>query len=363
MMDRTIIQSSAKENQSMAAWQRAVRALFVVLLLCFAAGCGETKYVPLLLPCESSVSFASTASYVLNAGSVLPEFSLPSEDYCVPPIASDYSMAGSALSTESFDAAAGFLFDISENQVYFSYNCDKKIYPASTTKLLTALTMLRELQRQERSLDEVVTIRRTNGGINIYGAKLCGFMEGDRVSLRALLNALLVYSGNDAGIAIAEAVSGSVDDFVRAMNQTAAAIGATHTHFVNPHGLHNSEHFTTAYDMYLIFRSCLEYECFLPIVGQKSYTVHYTDKAGKDMQLELETTNQYFLDNFSAPDGVTVGGGKTGSTSYAGDCFVMYSSCGNKNFISAVFGAESKNTLYQQMTGLLGLELSDNNTK
>lgn len=362
-MNKLLFQQDSNKKRNMSAWQRAVRALFVMLLLAFATGCGGTESVPLLLPCESSVSFTSTASYVWNAESVMPEISLLSQHYCVPPVASDYSLVGSSLTPEGFDAAAGFLFNISENQVYFSYNCDKKIYPASTTKLLTALTMLRELQRQERSLDEVVTIRRTNGGINIYGAKLCGFTEGDQVSLKDLLNALLVYSGNDAGIAIAEAVSGSVEDFVLTMNETAAAIGATHTHFVNPHGLHNSEHYTTAYDMYLIFRSCLEYECFLPIVGQKSYTVYYTGKAGEDKQLELETTNQYFLDNFYAPDGVTVSGGKTGSTSYAGDCFVMYSSYGNRNFISAVFGADSKNALYQQMTGLLNLELSDNNTK
>ena len=87
-----------------------------------------------------------------------------------------------------------------------------------------------------------------------YGSSVCGIKEGDTLSLRQLLYGMMIASGNDAAMMIAEHVGGSVDNFVQMMNEEAAALGAVNTHFMNPHGLTNPEHYTSVYDIYLIFQ-------------------------------------------------------------------------------------------------------------
>lgn len=94
------------------------------------------------------------------------------------------------------------------------------------------------------------------------GARLCGFKEGDKISVKDLLYGMMVYSGNDAAVALAEHISGSETDFAAEMNQEMVAIGASGTHFVNASGLHDDQHYTTAYDLYLIFHELLKYDDF-----------------------------------------------------------------------------------------------------
>lgn len=121
------------------------------------------------------------------------------------------------------------------------------------------------------NLDDMVTIseRATDFAED---EQVCGLQAGDQLSLRDLLNGLLLYSGNDCAVAIAEHVSGSVEAFVDKMNEEARNLGATGTHFVNPHGLQNEDHYTTAYDLYLMFNACLQNPQFVEMISQTSYT-------------------------------------------------------------------------------------------
>lgn len=339
-------------------WQR-IGAFFVMLLCIFLTSCaGSVPEVPFLWQAGSEKAFSAKAVYTSRVEGFSPEIEYFTSSICFPQ--KEDLERGSQKKEISVNAA--ILFNISENKVLFAKNCYDSIYPASTTKLLTALAALKYSR-----LSDIVEIKQDNGGITVYGAKLCGFKKGDKVTMETLLNSLLVYSGNDAAVAIAEHISGSVEAFMELLNKEAACIGATHTHFTNPHGLHNAKHSTTAYDMYLIFKECLKYDAFLPIIGQASYQAEYESAVAAPQgdpikQIKFfESTNLYLAELAEAPDGVTVYGGKTGSTGAAGDCLVLLSSYNGIYYISAVFGASSRDVLYQQMNMLLEMELSENN--
>ena len=336
-------------------WRRAVCALFAVLLsgfICTAAGCkGSAAGVPMLSPADGGLDLPSAASYILPAEDLPVEYFLLSDSRCVP--------TAENAPEQKLPVKSALLFDITGQRVLLAQDCYQKLYPASTTKLLTALTICRIVQEEGRSLSDQVAIREQNGGITVSGAKLCGFMKGDVVSLSGLLTGLLVYSGNDAAAAAAEYLCGDEKTFVARMNEIAGEIGATHTHFVNSHGLHNSEHYTTAYDMYLIFLECLRQDGLLEISGRSRAVVDYTGADGREKQMELETTNPFLLETAELPEGLEIRGGKTGSTPAAGDCLIMLSRCGGREYISAVFGADSREELYEQMNSLLELAAED----
>ena len=131
---------------------------------------------------------------------------------------------------------------------------------------------------------------------------------------------MLLASGNDAANAIAWHVGGSLEGFVSLMNQEAAAIGATNSHFMNAHGLQDENHYTTPYDMYLIFNEAIKYSTFTDAINQQSYTVTYTAGDGEQYERTWFATNYYFTGEATPPDNVTVFGGKTGTTDEAGAC-------------------------------------------
>ena len=120
------------------------------------------------------------------------------------------------------------------------------------------------------------------------GATLCGIQPGDVLTMRQLLYGLMLPSGNDAGAAIAVHMSQSLEGFAALMNQEAARLGATGTHFVNPHGLHDEEHYTTAYDLYLIYQEALKYPVFREVTGATAYPAEYVDKDGNPVSKTWE---------------------------------------------------------------------------
>jgi len=250
-----------------------------------------------------------------------------------------------------FTAAAVICFNISDAEIIYSKGMFDKIYPASTTKLLTAITALKYGE-----LDSVITISEDNCGITTPGAQLCGFKKGDRITLRELMHCLLVYSGNDSSVAIAEAISGSTEEFMKLMNKTAKELGAKDTNMTNPHGLHELNHYTTAYDMYLILNECLKYDILKEIFAEKEYTAIFEDADGNQKTLPMLATNLYYSNNVEAPEGIEVLGGKTGETIAAGKCLIIRSmNSDGKMFITGVFKTEDKPTLYNEMNELLKL--------
>ena len=266
-----------------------------------------------------------------------------SSDLCLVPIGKDKG------DDSKITGASSLIFDVSDRKVIYADNIYERIYPASLTKLLTALVVF-----QNANLDDVVTVSYNASHITEAGAKLCGLQEGDKIVLGDLLTSLLVYSGNDAGIALAEHISGSEEEFAKLMNKTAKSIGAVDTHFVNAHGLHDENHYTTAYDLYLIFNELLNYDQFLEIIHHSSYTLNYIDKNSNDRQLIFPSTNKYLNGEVKSPEGTEVLGGKTGTTNAAGYCLeILVKDNNGKEYIALVMKANGADDLYRQLNELI----------
>ena len=247
------------------------------------------------------------------------------------------------------DASEIFLTGTTDAQVIAAHHIYDQMPPASITKILTALTALRsgiDFDTEFTLTDDVV--------IDIYDAQVCGYVPGDVVSLRTLFYSMLIYSGNDAANAVASAVSGGdMAAFCEEMNRIASELGATHTHFVTPNGLDDPDHYTTAYDLYLIFNECLKYDEFRDAIAQSGYTGTYTHN-GETVSKTWDSTNYYLLGKRTPPEGVIVVGGKTGTTDKAGLCLILYvEDSTGKGYISVLLGCPDKDTLYESMSNLL----------
>lgn len=242
----------------------------------------------------------------------------------------------------------GLLFSLSNHKVLYANGIYDKVYPASITKIMTAMLAL-----QSGKLNDTVTITQDNVTLE-DGSQVCGFVAGDQVTLDQLLHCLLVYSGNDAASAIAEYVGGSTENFVQMMNDYAAKLGCTGTHFSNPHGLQDENHYTTPYDIYLILNEAFTYPEFTEITELPSYTVTYTGSDGTEKSTTLTATDHYLTGEATAPKDVTILGGKTGTTEVAGNCLaILTQNAYGKTFVSIVMGADTKELLYQEMNSLL----------
>lgn len=253
--------------------------------------------------------------------------------------------------TGELQTAAG-LFSLDDKNVVYANKIYDRVYPASITKVLTALVFF---QNYKGDYSEVIT---ATSAVNIDepGAQECGFKEGDQIPIDVVLQGLLVYSGNDAANMIAEYIGGSVDNFVAMMNNTAKKLGATGSNFVNTHGLSNDEHYTTAYDLYLIFNEAMKYDKFVELISQKECMGQYTTASGEQEEVSWVSTNLYFTGDKQLPENITLVGGKTGTTKAAGACLITLSqNAQGKKFISVVMKAEDKSALYEEMSQLLSL--------
>lgn len=236
------------------------------------------------------------------------------------------------------------LFSMHPANTLYSKDGFTKLYPASVTKILTALVAL-----EKGNLEDQVVISK-NGAASSFSpdAQVCGLAEGDVLTLKDLLFGLLLHSGNDSAVAIAEHIGGDVDTFVKMMNQKAKELLATDTHFTNPSGLHEEEHYTTGYDLYLIFYHCIKNPDFQKMIGETSHTATITNKNGISRQVNWQATNYYFRGIVPVPESVEVLGGKTGTTDEAKNCLILLGKDEQgQYFISYVMGAESKELLYQ----------------
>lgn len=251
-------------------------------------------------------------------------------------------------SADLSDATSAALFNVNNKEAVFAQNVYGKVYPASLTKVMTALVALKY-----GTTDQILTAS-SNVKITESGAQLAGIKEGDQMTLDQALHILLMYSANDAAIMIAEGVGGSVDGFSQMMNNEAKALGATNTNFVNANGLSDDEHYTTAYDLYLIFNEAIKYDLFNEIISQPTYTTVYTDKDGKEKNITVNSTNGFLSGSYPAPESVNVIGGKTGTTAAAGHCLVLLSRNPSGNpYISIIMSSDSTENLYKDMTSLL----------
>lgn len=304
------------------------------------AGCGQKS-----TELSSAYDVYQTADAVGLSNSVTTSAkSYFSSQLCV---SEDISLGTDTTHSEVAEGAGAF--NVATGEVVYAKNLYGQLYPASTTKVLTAYIALKYCE----DLDVYVTISE-NAVNQASDSSVCHLKAGDIVRLRDLLYGMMLRSGNDAAIAIAEHVSGDVESFAALMNKEANALGATHSHFVNPNGLPDENHYTTIYDMYLIFAKAIENQTFLDIISTKSYDVVYTDADGAKVERTWDNTNQYMTGWAKTPDGFQIVGGKTGTTGDAGYCLVLYSyNPMGQPIISIVFKADGKSNLYLLMNEML----------
>ena len=203
------------------------------------------------------------------------------------------------------------------------------------------------------NMDDEITLKHD---INLTenGAVISTLTKGDTVTVGQVFHTMLIKSANDCAVILAEYVAGSESKFIDMMNAKAKELGATHTHFVNPNGLHDNNHYTTAYDLYLIFKEAVKYDTFVDTVSSKDYTMTYTTPKKTQINEYMQSTNYYLLNEFPVPEGVVMYGGKTGTTSMAKSCLIlMTKNKKGERFFSVVLGAETKDMLYSSMSQLL----------
>ncbi|HHU62679.1 MAG TPA: D-alanyl-D-alanine carboxypeptidase [Clostridiales bacterium] len=239
---------------------------------------------------------------------------------------------------------AAILLDMNHGNILFQKNAHKRLYPASTTKILTAIIAL-----ERGNLSDKVTA--TSSPVTQVGrdTSIIWLNEGEVLTLEQLLYGLMLPSGNDAAVAIAEHISGSIDEFVKLMNDKAREIGALNSHFVNPHGLHNDNHYTTAYDMAIIARYAMEnLPKFREIVGTDFYSLPPTNKQKEERKWYnsnkmLHKTSKHYYEYAT--------GIKTGYTSQAGNALV--SSANKDGFeLLAVILNDRQHTVYENTKAL-----------
>ena len=314
--------------------RKSILLCTIMALLCVLTGCGRLSYD---MPYDADSSVSSFNVVSRQDSRVAAPFA---SDICV--VTGDVEGSGNV----NLNAKAAILFSVNDNRVLYSQNAHERLHPASLTKVMTALVAL-----QNGRLDQVLT---ATSSVNITepGAQLLGLKSGDTMTLDQALRIMLLFSSNDVAMLVAEGVGGSVDHFVEMMNQEARRLGATNTNFVNPHGLTDDEHKTTAYDLYLIFNEAIKYETFREIIQMTSYQTTYYDANGREKTVDKQTTNLFLRGDRQAPANVTVIGGKTGTTSAAGHCLILLSrDVGGALYISVIM--KSDDTVFEEMAKLL----------
>ena len=326
--------------------ERKVRQT-IILLAIFAAACVALLLVVVIFRHMNKVEIPLTWSnakmaYTAAGQSAMQTETAFSTDLCIGP--NNVTREGLSLTGNE----RGALFSLDDRKVVFAKEMHEKIYPASITKLMTAI-----LAFKSDKMDETVTIQWQDLELE-SGSQVVGLRIGDQVTMHDLMRGLLIHSGNDCAQAIARVVGGSQDNFVNMMNEELKAIGATESHFTNPTGLHDENHYTSVYDIYLMLHEAMKNDEFISIIQIPVYDFRYYDADGNEKHVTLDSTDRYLTGQVEPPKDVTVLGGKTGTTSAAGNCLSLISqNAYGQFFISVVTGATSKEDLYGDMNGLL----------
>ena len=248
-------------------------------------------------------------------------------------------------------AEGAILIDGETGQILYEKNSHKQLYPASTTKIMTAILAI-----ENGNMDDIVTIDEEI--VSLTDGSHIALEVGEKLKFKDLLNALLIESANDAALAIAKHISGSIKEFVQLMNEKAKDIGALNTNFTNPNGLPDENHVTTAYDLSLIAKYAMEIDEFRDIVKNYTYEIPVTNKKDEIRYLKshnrlLYSTKKIDVDGQWVPikyDGVN--GVKTGYTQAAKSCLVTSAKRNNQELIAVVLKSEGSD-LYSDIHKLL----------
>lgn len=242
------------------------------------------------------------------------------------------STSDNKIQNLSIYSDAAILMDSKTGKILYEKNSNEKKYPASTTKILTAIIAIENCNLSDTISASYNAIMSIPSGYSIAEIK-----ENEVLTVEQLLNVFLIHSANEAGYILAEHISGSISNFADLMNQKALEIGCTDTHFTNPSGIQDENHYSTAHDMALIAQYCMKNETFRQIVCKTSYTLEPTDKTPEERYFVttndlIKTSSEYYY-----PYCIGI---KTGYTSKAKNCLISASQKDGLELITVVLGAE-----------------------
>ena len=244
--------------------------------------------------------------FILISSIYLPTFSYADIDSAVDIFEEPY-----------INSEAGLLIEVSSGNILYNKNSTKRLYPASTTKIVTAILAL-----ENCDLDELATVSKNSVALVPSGYTNAKLVPGEEMSIEDLLYGLMLNSANEAANVIAEHISGSIEEFSNLMNSKVTELGCANTHFVNANGMHDENHYTTAEDLAKIAIYCMKNEEFRKIVSTVEYKLPTTDLYTKDdrimknTNLLIDKNSQYYYEYAI--------GVKTGFTTQAGNCLVSY---------------------------------------
>lgn len=231
-------------------------------------------------------------------------------------------------------------------QTLYERNSQEVLYPASLTKVLTAVVVM-----EHCNLEDNVTVNKTAINSVEYGYITANLQEGEVFTVEQLLNILMVSSANDAALVLAEHISGSVEDFVILMNETASKIGCTNSNFVNPNGIHHENHYSTAHDLTLIANYSLQFDELKELYKKTYYKLPATDLYSRDDRI-FTTTNELILSG-STNYYRFAKGLKTGFTTPAGHCLIGYASKDGLELITVLLNCSTSDNRYLETRNLL----------
>jgi D-alanyl-D-alanine carboxypeptidase (penicillin-binding protein 5/6) len=252
----------------------------------------------------------------------------------------------------SADARGAVLMDAGSGTVLFEQDAHEKLYPASVTKIMTALLVMESMESGKISLEDQVVISANAAGMG--GSQI--YMEPEEVkTVEQLMKAIVVASGNDASVALAEHTAGTVDAFVQLMNQRAEELGMVNTNFVNPHGLHDENHYTSAYDVALMSRELVKHSKIFDwsTIWMEDILV---GKEGRFSTFTMVNTNK-LLRRYEGVDGL-----KTGSTDAAKYCLSATAVKGNMRLIAVLMGCPTSETRFKEAEKLLNFGFTKYNS-
>ncbi len=231
-------------------------------------------------------------------------------------------------------APACILMESSTGKILYSKNANAKMYPASTTKVMTAILTL-----EKCNLNDIVTVSH-DAVFNVPSTySHASLREGEQLTVEQLLYVLLIPSANDAAFALAEHIGGSVENFATMMNEKAVELGCKNTHFVNPNGIHDENHYSTAYDLALMGQYAMKNAIFRKIVSTTTYNLPTTNKYDKEDRI-FATTNELLKSPSSSTYYKYATGAKTGYTDAAKNCIIATASKDSTDLIVVILHDE-----------------------
>ena len=249
----------------------------------------------------------------------------------------------------SFKSDIVYMENLDQGTVIFNQNSTKKTAMASLTKITTAIIVLENV----KDLDTKITVKQSvMDTLANTNSSTAGLVAGEVLTVRQLLNLMMVHSANEAASILADYVGGSIDGFVDMMNQYVKKLGCKNTHYMNPHGLDEDGHYTTAEDLAIITKHALQNDTFKKIVGQSSYTLEATNKRDS---ITYSNTN-YLMNTGSAYYYEACKGIKTGTTEEAGHCLVSYATKNGYTYLCIIISGP---TAYKAAAGQYNNAFSD----